>query len=398
MKKNFILAGLAILATLVLLGLLRLENEPTVPVTTEPGDMEPLPPPEVVTTITLASVGDIMAHMPQVNAAFDWQGGEYDFMPSFAPVRPLLADVDIAVANLETTLAGSDQGYSGYPRFNSPATLAAALKWAGFHLVSTANNHALDRGEKGVLHTLDNLAANGLTAVGTYRNWEERQSVTMLEREGHSLAFLAYTYGTNGIPLPKGKEYLVKLIDREEMAQDLARAREEGADWIVVLVHFGNEYHRRRSPEQEELVDFLLSQGADIILGSHPHVLQPVKIFSGETGTRVVAYSQGNFISNQRDRYRDSGMILFITLEKNITRGEKRIKAVEYLPTWVHRYRVYGRLQYRVLPVEEALRDYETEADPYLTAEDWQRLREVWEETVTWVAPEGEIRVRERKR
>ena len=115
-------------------------------------------PAEVVTTITLASVGDIMAHMPQVNAAFDWQRGEYDFMPSFAPVRPLLADVDIAVANLETTLAGSDQGYSGYPRFNSPAALAAALKWAGFHLVSTANNHALDRGEKGVLHTLDNPA------------------------------------------------------------------------------------------------------------------------------------------------------------------------------------------------------------------------------------------------
>ena len=123
-------------------------------------------------------------------------------------------------------------------------------------------------------------------------------------------------------------------------------------------------------------------------------MLQPVKFFSGEGGDRLVAYSQGNFISNQRDRYRDSGMILYVTLEKNVTRGEKRIKAVEYLPTWVHRYRLDGRLHYRVLPVQEAMRAYEGGADPYLTEGDWHRLREVWEETVSWVAPEGGVRVR----
>jgi poly-gamma-glutamate synthesis protein (capsule biosynthesis protein) len=398
MKKNFILAALVLLATLVLLGLLWLEREPAAPVTTEPGAVEaelpPEPEPELVTSITLASVGDIMAHMPQVNAAFDREREEYDFTPCFAPVKPHLAEADIAVANLETTLAGPEQGYSGYPRFNSPAELAAALRWAGFHLVSTANNHSLDRGEKGVLSTLDNLATHGLLAVGTYRSWEEREAITMLEREGQCLAILAYTYGTNGIPLPKGKEYLVKLIDRDEMAQDIARAREGGADWIVILLHFGHEYHRHPSPEQEELVAFLFAQGADIILGSHPHVLQPVKFFSGEGGDRLVAYSQGNFISNQRDRYRDSGMILYVTLEKNVTRGEKRIKAVEYLPTWVHRYRLDGRLHYRVLPVQEAMRAYEGGADPYLTEGDWHRLREVWEETVSWVAPEGGVRVR----
>ncbi|HHY36568.1 MAG TPA: CapA family protein [Firmicutes bacterium] len=396
MKKNVILAALVLLATLVLLGLLWLDKEPAVQVTTEPvAIVEPEPPPEVITTITLASVGDIMAHMPQVKAAFDPERGEYDFTPCFVPVKPLLAAADIAVANLETTLAGPELGYSGYPRFNSPAELAAALKWAGFHLVSTANNHALDRGEKGVLRTLDHLAAHGLTAVGTYRSWEERQSITMLEREGQRLAFLAYTYGTNGIPLPEGKEYLVKLIDWEEMAQDLIRAREGGADWIVVLLHFGNEYQRSPTPEQEELVNYLFSRGADIILGSHPHVLQPVKVFSGEDGQRVVAYSQGNFISNQRDRYQDSGMILFVTLEKNLTRNEKGIKAVEYIPTWVHRYRVDGRLKYRVLPVQEALLAWENGSDPYLTEADWRRLREVWEETVSWVAPEGGVRLRE---
>ena len=357
MKRRSILIITVLLAALVLFALVLKEAEPAVPATAEIKDIPS--PPEIVSTITLASAGDIMAHMPQVQAALDRESGEYDFTPCFAPVRPLFSAADISLANLETTLAGAHLHYSGYPRFNTPSELAGALKWAGFDLLSTANNHSLDRGEEGVLRTLDHLAANDLIAVGSYRSREERDKITLLRVRGQKLAFLAYTYGTNGIPFPPGKEYLIKLIDRKEIERDIARAQELGADWIIALPHFGNEYQRTPSAEQKELVEFLLARGVDIILGNHPHVLQPIEMAPGEEGDRLIAYSQGNFISNQRDRYRDSGIILILTLEKNLTWGEKELKSIAYTPTWVHKYQEEGKTQYRILPVQKAIRDYE---------------------------------------
>ncbi|NLJ33913.1 MAG: CapA family protein [Firmicutes bacterium] len=393
MKRHFVLAGILLLFVLVFWGLIPGEMEPTRPAA---GEIKGVPsPPEIISTITLASAGDIMAHMPQVNAALDRETGEYDFTACFAPVRPLFLPADIALANLETTLAGAHLSYSGYPRFNTPPELATALRWAGFDLLSTANNHSLDRGEEGVLQTLDHLAANDLVAVGTYRDDEEREKITMLRVRGQRLAFLAYTYGTNGIPFPAGKEYLVKLIAEEEIERDIAQARELGADWIIALPHFGNEYQRTPSAQQRELVDFFLSRGVDIVLGNHAHVLQPIEMVPGEEGERLVAYSQGNFISNQRDRYRDSGIILTLTLEKNLTWGEKRLKRVAYTPTWVHKYREEGRIKYRILPVKRALRNYEAHLDPHLTEHDYRRLQEVWKETVEWVDPDGVLQLQD---
>lgn len=395
MDRKYSLPIMLLLAILAFAGLIYFEAKPAAPVV---ADLEPVgqePEPDLITEVTLAAVGDIMAHMPQVNAAYNQELGVYDFSPCFAPVRPLLEEADIAVANLETTLTGSDRNFSGYPRFNSPAELAQALKWTGFDLICTANNHSLDRGEEGVLRTLANLNVEGLAAVGTYSNWEERKEILVMEEGGQRLAFLAYTYGTNGLLPPAGKEYLVKLIDEQEMGEDIAHARAEGVDWIIVFLHFGNEYQRTPSPEQEELVDYLITLGVDVILGSHPHVLQPVIVTSGSETDQVVAYSLGNFVSNQRDRYRDSGMILYMTLEKNLTRDIKTVSKVEYVPTWVHRYQREGRLQYQILPVESALRDYEQGNASYLTSGDYQRLQEVWEETTQWVAPpEGKINLR----
>lgn len=377
--------GAFLLVVIVFAGLVLKEPGPAVPAGAEIKAIPP--PPEIISTITLASAGDIMAHMPQVKAAFDREAGEYNFTSCFAPVQPLFLAADIGIANLETTLAGDHLHYSGYPRFNTPPELAVALKWAGFDLLSTANNHSLDRGEEGVLRTLDHLADNGLIAVGSHRSWEEREKITVLRVRGQKLAFLAYTYGTNGIPFPPGKEYLVKLIDQGEIEKDIARARELGADWVIALPHFGNEYQRTPSAEQRELVEFLLSQGVDIILGNHPHVLQPIEITPWEGGDRLIVYSQGNFISNQRARYRDSGIIITLTLEKNLTWGEKRLKNIAYTPTWVHKYQEEGKSQYRILPVKRALGDYESGVDPHLTETDYRRLQEVWEETVEWVDP-----------
>ncbi len=385
MKRRSVLRAAVLLLVLVLVGLLVGEVGLGVPVTTEIRKIPP--PPEIISTITLASTGDIMAHMPQVNAAFDKELDEYDITSCFAPVQPLFLAADLALANLETTLAGADLRYSGYPCFNTPPELALALKWAGFDLLSTANNHSLDRGEKGVLGTLAHLEANDLTAVGTFRNWGEREKITILRVKGQKLAFLAFTYGTNGIPFPDGKEYLVKIIDREEIERDIEQAKELGADWIIALPHFGNEYERTPSAAQRELVDFLLSQGVDIVLGNHTHVLQPIEVVPGEGGRRLVAYSQGNFISNQQDRYRDSGIVLTLTLAKNLTWGGKELKSVAYTPTWVHKYQEEGRLRYRILPVKGAIRDYEAVLDPYLTEADYRRLQEVWRETVEWVDP-----------
>ncbi len=336
---------------------------------------------------TIAAVGDVMVHSPQIWAARQ-DDGTYDFTPVFRPVKDYIQSADIAVANLETTMAGKDEGYSGYPTFNSPAQLGQALRETGFDLVFTANNHALDRGGKGALATIENLHEAGLQHVGTSSTREERETVLARNVNGIEVAFLAYTYGTNGIPVPDDKPYLVNMIDEEQMKEDLRRARREGADLIVVSLHCGQEYKRQPSARQRELTDLLIKNGADIVLGTHPHVLQPVEFKRVQVGENVyrrglVAYSLGNFVSNQRRGYTDSGVILLIEVEKNIEFGTVRLKEVRYIPTWVHKSHVEGQLQYRVLAVKDAVRDCQEKESPRFSGRDCTRLKQVWEETTS---------------
>lgn len=343
-----------------------------------PQEPDTVPPPGLPGSETpaeglLAAVGDIMMHMPQLPAYYDPDTNRYDFSPFFTEVKALIAEADWAMANLETTLS-ADGDYSGYPRFSSPHELAAALKDAGFDIVTTANNHALDRGVPGVMRTLEFLRAQGLVTRGTYRSPEEAAEPTIIERNAIRLGLLAYTYGTNGIPVPKDMPWLIDLIDEERIARDIAALREAGADYIAIALHFGTEYQTEPSEEQKRLARRLIAAGADLIAGSHPHVIQPYEIVEatdadGSVRQGVILYSMGNFISNQRGDTKEYGVLYRIRLRKE--EGVTRATDVEPVITWVHRYKAEGRNHYRILPVERVL---EERNDPLLTGADYEGL------------------------
>ncbi|MHB9129887.1 MAG: CapA family protein [Armatimonadota bacterium] len=334
---------------------------------------------EPPTRITLAAVGDVLMHMTLVNAAHDAKANTYNFSPMFAPMVPYLTTADYATANLETCLAGEAKGYSGYPRFNTPASLAAQLKKVGFSMLSTANNHCLDMGYDGLVTTLKNLDAAGLPHIGTYRSTAEKATPFIADIRGVKVAFLNYTSMTNGIPVPKGKSYAVNYIDSGAITKEAQAARKQEADLVVAVLHFGTEYQRQPSDEQRKLATTLFANGVDVIIGAHPHVVQPIEKITvkrnGVPFTGVVVYSLGNFISNQRDRYRDSGIAVFLTIEKG--QGKTVVQGVNYLPFWVQKRLAGGRAQYRVLPVHPLIKP---NSNLPLTAGDRQRMSQVWEE------------------
>ncbi|KDR57220.1 MULTISPECIES: CapA family protein [Oscillatoriales] len=353
----------------------------------EPIDPEKLtaltkPPKPYTQSALLIAVGDIMMHGPQIRSGYNPSTNTYNYDPFFTEVSDILQTGDWVIGNLETTLAGSATGYTGYPLFNAPDTLADALKNAGFNILTTANNHSLDRREAGLLKTLENVRSRGLVPVGTAASQEEADTITVIEKNDISMAFFAYTYGTNGIPIPRGKDYLVNLIDEAKIIQDIQKARELGVDIVTVALHFGTEYQRQPNAEQKRLVASLVNAGADIILGSHPHVVQPYQIFdiTEEDGTirqAVAIYSMGNFISNQRGNYRDVGVIFKVRINKNFPDKTIEIAEVIALPTWVHRYSLHGKLNYRILPLESLLN---TQDDPLLTSRDYSQLARYLEE------------------
>lgn len=324
--------------------------------------------------VTLMAVGDIMVHQEQLEAAWDGKKKTYDFAPFFSKVVPIFKQTDWVIGNLETTLSGSDARFTGYPQFNSPESLATTLKQVGFTAVTTANNHSLDRREAGVLKTVENLNKAGLLHTGTFRNPEERSEPLLLKKNGITMAVLAYTYGTNGIPIPKGKPYLVNLIDSKLIGEDIARARALGADVVSVALHFGAEYQRKPNDFQRQVVDQCLGYGADLILGAHPHVVQPyewrtVTLANGEQHTGFVAYSLGNFISAQRYNYKDVGAILKLTLTKRGV-GKTKLEQVELIPTYVYYYRKGAKRYYSVYPLPQTLQAAaQTPKNPLLTKE-----------------------------
>jgi len=326
---------------------------------------EGLQQPADVSRVTLSAIGDIMVHGAQLKSAWDAEKQRYDFEPVFAPVKDLLSAADLTIGNLETTLPGRQKLYAGYPQFGTPDALAAALPGAGIDILTTANNHACDTGKRGVIRTIKVLDEYGLLHVGTYRNKRayEIERVLIVERNNIKLAFLSYTYGTNGMPIPEGT--FVNLIDREQIMEDITLARGHDPDCIIVLLHAGKEYERYPDEFQKETVAFLLHEGVDIVLGSHPHVLQPFELKNiadkyGDTKPRLMIYSLGNFVSNQRDRYRDGSIIFNFTLQRRHSAEQGTIldiTDVHYIPTWVYVHRAKDKNQFYVLPVLNYLKN-----------------------------------------
>ncbi|MDY0410433.1 CapA family protein [Paracerasibacillus soli] len=287
-------------------------------------------------TITLTAIGDILIHARVYDVAKTEHG--YDFTPFFSHVKSYLNDTTITFANQETMIGGTDLGLSTYPAFNSPYEVGDALKDAGVNIVSIANNHTLDRGEKAIQNAIKHWEAIDMMYTGAYKNKTDQERIRVMEtEEGVSVAFLAYTYGTNGIPVPKGKDYLVNFINKEIIAGEIAKAKEM-ADVIVLSLHFGNEYERFPNNEQKDLVQFAADQGVDIVLGHHPHVLQPITWVEGKEGNQMLAvYSLGNFLSGQKGMYRQIGGVFKCTITKTYKNGKPKIEvtAPKFMPTYV---------------------------------------------------------------
>ena len=229
-------------------------------------------------TINLVAIGDIMCHSPNYQAAYNATTKTYDFSPMFINVAKHITKGDISIGNLETTFAGAARGYSGYPQFNSPSELGVAMKNIGIDILSTANNHCMDKGATGVVSTLDVLDEIGIDHIGTNRSKEEQDTILVKEVNGIKIAFLSFTYGTNGIAVPTGKEYMVNYIKKDLMLDQIKLAKEQEPDLICASMHWGVEYAQKQNKEQEDLADFLFQNDVDIIIGNHAHVIEPMEM------------------------------------------------------------------------------------------------------------------------
>lgn len=269
------------------------ESEPT---------PEPLPvqPPETASTpeIRLVMVGDILLHTPLAESGKKPEGG-YDFSAVFANLKEEIQAADLALVNQEVIIGGAELGVSGYPSFNAPYELGDALMDAGFNVVLHATNHALDKGKQGILNCLSFWQENypDTPVLGIHDSRESQQEIYVYEQQGIRIAILNYTYGTNGIPLPEDMPYGVDLLEKNRVAEDLKRAREL-ADFVVVCPHWGKEYVLEQTKNQENWAKILVENGADLILGTHPHVIEPIELITSENGNQaLVYYSLGNFVN-----------------------------------------------------------------------------------------------------
>jgi len=303
--------------------------------------------------ISISVVGDLMCHGPQFEYARVGKDS-FDFSPVYRNVKKYLESSDFTFGNLETVTAGKEsKGYTGYPFFNTPASYITALKDVGFDLLVTANNHSLDRSEKGIIRTINEIDSRNLKYVGTYKSQRDRDSIRIFDVKGIKIAVLAYSYGTNGNPIPKGKNYLINLIDYELIDNDIQSAKANLAELVLVHFHFGEEYKREPTQFQRDVVNKTIELGADIIIGGHPHVLQPINFYktnNAKLDSGFVAYSMGNFFSNQRDRYKDAGMILTIDIKKDFVNNKIEISEVKYLPTWVFKGNTTKGKEYLIVP------------------------------------------------
>lgn len=294
--------------------------------------------------IKLVAVGDNLMHMPLIKSGKTADG--YNFDGFYANIVPYLADADMKIINQETVFVNDPSRYSGYPSFGGPIEVGDAVINAGFNIVQQASNHSYDKGEQGLKDTYEYWKSKGVTLLGINQSPDDKLRVDKFEKDGFTVAMINYTYGLNGYVLPAGKEYLVDVMSEEE--KDAIRARmakaKEQSDLLVVMLHWGTEYSTRPGDEQKNWLEFFNENGADVIIGSHPHVLQPYEMYTGESGNQtLVFYSLGNFISNQSGIEKELGGMARVTLVKD--ENGARVEEYSLLPCFTHiengKYSVY---------------------------------------------------------
>ena len=315
-------------------------------------------------TFTLTALGDTLCHNTQYWDAYNSETKEYDFSYVYEDIKYYTKVADITVGSLETTFAGEDKGYSNYPTFNSPDSLATALKKIGVDVISLAGNHALDYGYSGICRTIDVLDHADISHLGTYKTAEDQKKLLIKNVKGVKIAFINYTYGTNGISVPSGKEFCVNLIDKNLIKKQIDQAKSEGADMIVACMHWGTEYKTSANSEQKELADYLFKNGVDIILGNHPHVLEPMEkktitLDDGTTKDVFVVYALGNFTADQRDEITRDSAILNLNITKNVD-GNISINKVDYVPIYMYKNSNAKSHKFKILDIEKSIAKYES--------------------------------------
>ena len=307
--------------------------------------------------VTLLFVGDLMQHDAQIEAARTSEG--YDYSDCFKYVKNEISKADIAIGNLEVTMGGKP--YRGYPSFSAPDEFLYAIQDAGFDVLLTANNHCLDRGKKGLQRTVQLLDSLHIPFAGTYINREERQKryPLLVEKKGFRLVFLAYTYDTNG--LKPSHPNVVNYIDRNQMKQDILLARKMRPDAIIACMHWGVEYRSLPEKAEKELADWLIEQGVDHVIGSHPHVLQPIEVKrdAHTPDKHLVVYSLGNFISNMSKKKTDGGAMVKLELKK--IGGITRLEHCEYSLVWTSRPILSKKKNFEVYPSSFLLKPVQNE-------------------------------------
>lgn len=355
------------------------------------------------TSVTISAVGDVMIHDSQLQAQYNEISDDYSFHNNFLYIKPYIKSTDLSFVNLETTLSG--EPYTAYPFFNSPDSIITALKDTGFNVISTVNNHTADTGTDGIIRTIDVIKQHDLDYVGT-KQTEKQKDYLIKEVNGIKLGIISYSYGEiddgrkylNGVPVPQELTDYINIFDPsdletsfEEIKVKLNALKKENVDSIIFLVHWGDEYMRQPNTTQIELAQLLCDEGVQIILGSHPHVVQPMDILTSSDGINetFVAYSMGNILSNQREEilqqsYTEDGVIPFIEIEKDMLTNTTSIKKIQYLPTWVYKYQdaENERFVYEILPL---LNDKNLFSKIHLTDNLVTRLEKSYNDTTQMV-------------
>ena len=323
-------------------------------------EAEKLPP----RSFTLTGLGDAMCHNTQYKDAF--ANGTYDFNYVFENVKDVMSKDDLTIGNLETTFAGPEVGYSGYPTFNTPDAMGEALKNAGVDVLSTANNHCLDKGYKGLSRTLDVLDQLGIDHAGTSRTAEEQAKVLIKDVNGIKVAILSFTYGTNGINPPSDKGYCVNYIDKNFIKGRIDAAKAEGAEVVIACMHWGIEYQTKPNAEQIDMADFLFKSGADIILGNHAHVIEPfekreIQLEDGSVKDGFVVYAMGNLVANQNQVNTKNNIMLHmkVTLDSD---NKLIIDDISYTPVYIYKNDNVAIKKFKLLKIDSEIANYEAGA------------------------------------
>lgn len=321
---------------------------------------------------SILAAGDVMVHSPQLKAQYDSSTKTYNFDNNFKYVKKYVEEADYSLANLETTLAGNDvYPYSSYPMFNSPDALADSLKKAGFDLLSTINNHSFDKSDLGVERTLETLKEKGFDTVGTRENPTDDDYI-IKDINNIKVGITSYSYGDikddnkylNGIKVSEDCEDKMNVFDSSNVDNAFETItsttdKMNNTDMQVVILHWGIEYSRNETDFQKKLAQMLCDDGIDIIIGSHPHVVEPVETITSTDGKNetLVIYSLGNYISNQRREsvgvYSEDGLMVNIDISKKSNEKEAKIEKVTCIPTWVNKYNNGYKDVYEIIPIED---------------------------------------------